>query len=165
MSTDEATDAVPPVGDEPDPGVDVADAEAGEPVPERARTAAERLFTDPTPGDQPMLPAIRKLFRGEEPALVGVGVASFLGGLCEATLLVLIASGKVLHLALQEIFDQFFPTLTPLYEDDAPILAPQLQQDIYLALAPLQTLSFAYYLDLFNPVGTDAPAGAASSRP
>ncbi|MFM7509289.1 MAG: hypothetical protein ACKO5A_07050, partial [Actinomycetota bacterium] len=82
MSTGEATE---PVSDHVAP-------DAAEPTPERVATAAEQLFGDPTPGDQPMLPAIRKLFRGEEPGLVGVGVASFLGGLCEATLLVLIAN-------------------------------------------------------------------------
>ncbi|MBU6216743.1 MAG: hypothetical protein KGR17_09080, partial [Acidobacteria bacterium] len=73
MSTDEATGPVS------DPLTADATPDAVEPTPERVATAAEQLFGDPTPGDQPMLPAIRKLFRGEEPGLVGVGVASFLG--------------------------------------------------------------------------------------
>ncbi len=87
MSTGEA---IEPASDHVAP--DPVGSDAAEPTPERVATAAEQLFGDPTPGDQPMLPAIRKLFRGEEPGLVGVGVASFLGGLCEATLLVLIAN-------------------------------------------------------------------------
>ena len=42
--------------------------------------------------DAPIWPTIRKLFRGEYAALVGLSASSFLGGMSEAVLLVLIAN-------------------------------------------------------------------------
>eukprot|EP00741_Cyanophora_paradoxa_P012596 tig00020614_g12171.t1 len=61
-------------------------------------------------------------------------------------------NNKTLHAALRELFENMFPTLTPLYEDDAPVLHPSLQHDVVLAVEPLARIPFAYYLDLFNPV-------------
>ncbi|MEX0768878.1 MAG: ABC transporter ATP-binding protein, partial [Microthrixaceae bacterium] len=55
-------------------------------------STAEQLFQDPTDKSLPMFPTIRRLFKGEYPNLAVMATASFLGGLCEATLLLLIAN-------------------------------------------------------------------------
>ena len=60
--------------------------------PAAIASTAEQLFQDPTNKNVPMFPTLRMLFKGEYPSLVVMATTAFLGGVCEATLLLLIAN-------------------------------------------------------------------------
>ena len=60
--------------------------------PTAIASTAEQLFQDPTNKNVPMFPTLRMLFKGEYPSLVVMATTAFLGGVCEATLLLLIAN-------------------------------------------------------------------------
>ncbi|MTA62993.1 MAG: hypothetical protein F2518_01490, partial [Actinobacteria bacterium] len=94
--TDSAPAVVEPEVVDPavvDPEVAGPAAEEGAVLsPAAIASSAEQMFQDPTDKNLPMFPTLRMLFKGEYPSLAIMATASFLGGLCEATLLLLIAN-------------------------------------------------------------------------
>ena len=94
MSTESAqSDSTPTDSAEVPDSEGAAQSEGAAVLPPAAiASTAEQLFQDPTDKNVPMFPTLRMLFKGEYPSLVVMATTAFLGGVCEATLLLLIAN-------------------------------------------------------------------------